>query len=329
MTTEFVDVQTAAQRLRSARNVLILCHKNPDGDTIGCAGALYLALKSLGKTAAVLCNNHIPRLYDYMGISWYDGSFAPGFVVAVDVAGSQLFGDRNGVPQYAAHVDLCIDHHASNGGYAFETLLDANAAAACEVMTAVIEAMGVPLDAAIAGCLYTGLATDTGGFRFSTTTAATHRIAAHLMEAGADAAWLNQRLFETRSRARMQIELAALQSLRYCLGGRCAVIALTWDQIEATGVAAAELEDLTSLPRSIEGVKVGLTLRQQKDGSFKVSVRTDEDIDACAIAQRLGGGGHPRAAGCEISGNLDNACRALLVEAERELNRFDAAHADN
>lgn len=328
MTTDYVDVQTAAQRLRSAENVLILCHKSPDGDTVGCAGALCLALQSLGKTAAVLCNNHIPRLYDYMALPWYDGSFVPGFVVAVDVAGTQLFGDRNGIDAYAEQVQLCIDHHASNSGYAFETLVDPAAAAACEIMTRVIEAMGVTLTPAIAGCLYTGLATDTGGFRFSTTTAETHRVAAHLMECGADAAWLNQRLFETRSRARMQIELAALQSLRYFLDGRCAVIALTWDQIEATGVAAAELEDLTSLPRSIEGVKVGLTLRQQKDGSFKISVRTDGDVDACAIARRLGGGGHARAAGCELSGNLDYTCQALLTEVEKELKKLDAKPAE-
>lgn len=322
--TDFVDIATAAQRLRSAQNILILCHKNPDGDTVGCAGALCLALQGLGKKAAVLCNNHIPKLYSYMELPWFDGSFAPAYVVAVDVAGTQLFGDGNEMPRYSQRVDLCIDHHASNSGYAFETLLDSSAAAACEVMAAVIEEMGVRLTPAIAGCLYTGIATDTGGFRFTTTTAATHRTAAHLMDCGADAASLNQRLFETRSRARMQIELAALQSLEYALGGRCAIISLTWDQIEASGVAGAELEDLTSLPRTIEGVKVGLTLRQQRDGSFKVSVRTDGDVDACAIARRLGGGGHARAAGCEVAGNLINTRQALLVEVEKELKKLDS-----
>lgn len=323
MTTDFVDSKTAAQRLRSARNVLLLCHKNPDGDTIGCAGALTLALKSLGKTVAVLCNDPIPSLYDYMDLPWFDGSFTPDYVVAVDVAGTQLFGDKNNMPRYAEHVRLCIDHHASNSGYADETLLDANAAAACEVMTKVIEAMDVRLTPAIAGCLYTGIVTDTGGFRFSSTTADTHKAAAHLMEAGADVTWLNQHLFENRSRARMKIELAALQSLQYHLNGLCAMVCLTWDQIEASGVAAAELEDLTSLPRSIEGVKVGLTLRQQKDGSFRVSVRTDGEVDACAIARRLGGGGHARAAGCELAGNPDYACQALLVEVEKELKKLN------
>ena len=319
--TESIDRQTAAARLRAADNILILCHKNPDGDTVGCAGALSLALYGLQKTVGVLCSDAIPPLYDYMNIPVYDGSFVPGFVAAVDVAGTQLFGTNNNIQQYTENIDLCIDHHASNSGYAFETLLDPSAAAACEIMADVIEAMGVKIGPAIAGYLYTGIATDTGAFRFASTTAATHRMAAHLMDLGADAAWLNQRLFENRSRARMQMERDALESLQYALGGRCAIIALTWDQISASGVGAAELEDLTSLPGAIEGVKVGLTLRQQLDGSWRVSIRTDGSADACAIARHLGGGGHPRAAGCEISGNFDYACQALLAEVEKELDK--------
>ena len=131
--TESVDRQTAVLRLRGADDILILCHKNPDGDTIGCAGALYLALKALGKNAAILCSDPIPKMYDYMELRWFDGSFNPAFVVAVDVASIQLFGENNNVPQYAAHTNLCIDHHASNSGYAYETLVDDHAAAAAEL----------------------------------------------------------------------------------------------------------------------------------------------------------------------------------------------------
>ena len=320
--TESVDRQTAVLRLRGAEDVLILCHKNPDGDTIGCAGALCLALKALGKNAAVLCSDPIPSLYDFMGLELFDSSFTPGFVVAVDVASIQLFGDRNNVQKYAEHVDLCIDHHASNSGYAYETLLDPGAAAACELMIDVIEEMGVPLTPAIADCLYTGISTDTGCFRFSSTTARTHKAAARVMEAGANIEMLNARLFESRSRGRIEIEKMALESLEYFFDGRCAIICLTWDQIVTSGVAGAELEDLTSLPRSIEGVEVGLTLRQQKDGSYRISIRTAGAVDACAIARHLGGGGHARAAGCEISGNLDNARYAVLGEVRKELEHW-------
>ena len=173
----------------------------------------------------------------------------------------------------------------------------------------------------IANCLYTGVATDTGCFRFTNTTARTHMAAARIMEAGADAETLNERLFESRYHARLTAERMALESLEYFFDDRCALICLTWDQIEASGVAGAELEDLTSLPRSIEGVDVGLTFRQQRDGSFKISIRTAGAVNACNIARRLGGGGHARAAGCEISGNPDNDKHAVLEEVRKELER--------
>ena len=245
--TESVDRQTAVLRLRGADDILILCHKNPDGDTIGCAGALYLALKALGKNAAILCSDTIPKMYDYMELRWFDGSFNPAFVVAVDVASIQLFGENNNVPQYAAHTNLCIDHHASNSGYAYETLLDPGAAAACEFLLDVIVDMGVTITPQIANCLYTGIATDTGCFKFASTTPRTHMAAARVMEAGADVEKLNARLFESRSHARITAERMAMESLEYYFNDLCAVICLTWDQIESSGVAGAELEDLTSL----------------------------------------------------------------------------------
>ena len=322
--TEQLNVQQMAEKLLAADNILILCHKNPDGDTVGCGSALYYALLALEKHAAVLCADPIPGRYAFTNPRLFKGEFEPQIVVAVDVASVQLFGEGNGVPQYTRHVDLCIDHHAGNSGYAEFTLLDGSAAAAAELLYEVICAMRVEITPHIADCLYTGVATDTGCFRFSNTTAETHRAAAALIEAGADVETLNERLFESRSHARVIAERMALESLEFYYDDRCALICLTWDQIQAAGVAGAELEHLTSLPRSIEGVEVGLTLRQQKDGSFKISVRTGHDTNACNIARRLGGGGHPRAAGCEISGNPDNAKHAILEEVKKELDRAEA-----
>ena len=115
--TEQLNVQQMAQRLLAADNILILCHKNPDGDTIGCGSALYYALKALEKTTAVLCSDTVPSRYAFTNPRLFKGEFEPRTVIAVDVAGLQLFGENNGVPQFARHVDLCIDHHAGNNGY--------------------------------------------------------------------------------------------------------------------------------------------------------------------------------------------------------------------
>ncbi len=319
--TEQLKMEEAIGRLVKAEDVLLLCHKNPDGDTIGSAGALFWALKSLGKQAAVLCADGIPDRYGYMELTPFEGQFTPRYVVAVDVASIQLFGDS--IRDYTRQIDLCIDHHSSNAGYALETLLDAGAAATAEILYRLIPSMGVHLTPKIADCLYTGLSTDTGCFRFSNTTANSHQVAAGLIGSGARLEELNTILFESKSRERIEAERIALDQLEYHFDGRCALIYLTREQIAESGVEPDELENMTSLPRMIEGVQVGLTLRQQPGGSYKISVRTQEGVDACAIAQRLGGGGHSRAAGCELEGNLCNTKAAILAEVERELAAAD------
>lgn len=321
--TEQLKLEEAARRLVKAEDVLLLCHKNPDGDTIGSAGALFWALKALGKQAAVLCADGIPGRYSYMEITPFEGQFTPRYVVAVDVASIQLFGDP--IREYTRQIDLCIDHHSSNAGYALETLLDSGAAATAEILYRLIPAMGVHLTPRIADCLYTGLSTDTGCFKFSNTTASSHQAAAGLIGSGARLEELNTILFESKSRERIEAERIALNQLEYHFDGRCALIYLTREQIAESGVQPDELENMTSLPRMIEGVQVGLTLRQQPGGSYKISVRTQEGVDACAIAQRLGGGGHSRAAGCELEGNLANTKAAILAEVERELAAVDKA----
>ena len=316
--TESVDRQTAVLRLRGADDILILCHKNPDGDTIGCAGALYLALKALGKNAAILCSDPIPKMYDYMELRWFDGSFNPAFVVAVDVASIQLFGENNNVPQYAAHTNLCIDHHASNSGYAYETLLDPGAAAACEFLLDVIVDMGVTITPQIANCLYTGISTDTGCFRYASATAESYRIAADLIEAGADNGRINRVMFETKTKTYARLERLALESMRFYLDERVAIITVTQEMYHLTGSNEQETEGLAPLTRQIEGVEVGITIREKPDGTCKASLRTFESVNAAEIAKAFGGGGHPQAAACNLDMDVKTA-RAKLVEKCGEL----------
>ena len=323
--TQSMHVEQAAARLLEAGQVLILCHKNPDGDTIGCGAALCHVLNGMGRQAAVLCADPIPPRLSFTRPRLFRGEFVPDLVVAVDVAGVALLGDAGLMPAYSRHVDLCIDHHAGNGGYADCTLLDASAAAAAELLWEVLQAMVAEITPLVADCLYTGLATDTGCFRFANTTARTHRVAAGLIEAGARVEELNTILFATRSRGQMEAERIARSHLTYELEGRCAVIWLDRDETAASGADPADLDELTALPIGIEGVQVGLTFRQLPGGSWRVSIRTAKGVDACAIARRLGGGGHLRAAGCELLGTLDNARQAVLAEARAVLDAGEEA----
>ncbi len=315
--SEIVDIPAIISRIQSVDNVLIICHKNPDGDTLGSAGALYWALRSLGKTAAVFCSDAIHPMYNYMELELFYEQFRPQFIVAVDIAGTQLFG--NEASQWAEKVDLCIDHHASNSGFADTMLLDDTAAATCEIMYDLLVDIGVEIDVRIANCLYTGVATDTGCFKFANTSSRTHRVAARLIDLGAELSMLNERLFENKTKQRMAIELLALSTLEYHFDDRCALICITQEQIVASGVNEADLEGITSLPRSIEGVTVGITMRQQPSGAYKISVRTRVGLDATVPAKALGGGGHKQAAGCEIFGGLEFAKKAILDEVQKAL----------
>ena len=318
--TEQLNVQQMAQRLLAADNILILCHKNPDGDTIGCGSALYYALKALEKTTAVLCSDTVPSRYAFTNPRLFKGEFEPRTVIAVDVAGLQLFGENNGVPQFARHVDLCIDHHAGNNGYADFTLLDAGAAAAAELLYQVIVEMGVPITPHIADCLYTGIATDTGCFKFSNTTAHTHAVAAACLTAGIDGGEINRVLFETKSRPRFEMERIVFDTMEFYEDGAIAVAVLWRRDIDHVGADMDDLDSIASLTRQIEGVQIGITLTEKPDGTVRVSVRTTKEMDASAICQKVGGGGHVRAAGASFTCGMNEAKAEMLRVAEEQFH---------
>lgn len=306
-----VSIEQACQKLRQAEDIFILAHKSPDGDTLGSSFALMHALRALGKQAQVLCSDPIPPRFGYLRGRAEDQSFAPGYLVACDVADTKLLGP--GLEQYAGRVDLCIDHHISNREYAAYLLLDSGAAAACQLMLPVIQGLGVEVDSLMASCLYTGLATDTGCFRYSNTGPDTHRTAARLMDLGADSARINKWMFETKTQGQMRIESAAMSTLEYHFEGRCALIHLTRERIAQSGCREDEMEGISALPRQIEGVEAAVTLRQNKDCTgYKISLRTGEGVDAALACAKLGGGGHARAAGGYLPGDLDQVRRRVL-----------------
>ncbi len=319
--SERIDAKYSAEMLTKKENILIICHKNPDGDTLGSGFALMHGLNSLGKTAEVLCNDVIHERYGYMQPRMFSGGFTPDLIVSVDVAGQQLLGEL--AAPYAKRIDLAIDHHPSNSGFANYLWLIDDAAATCEMIYELLVELEVEITPLIASCLYTGISTDTGCFKFENTSPNTHMVAAKLMEFGADYKMLNNLLFESKSRRRIEIEKQALASLRYHFYEKVASIYITREQIERLEVDETDLEGITAVPRMIEGVDVGITLRQLKEGAFKVSVRTTSKADASTICGRLGGGGHKRASGCELIGSLENVMDAVLKEVARELGYSD------
>ena len=240
------------------------------------------------------------------------------FVVAVDVAGANLLGDN--LANYAHKVDLCIDHHGSNGEYAKYLCLKADYPAAAQLMYEVIIAMNGEITPHVADCLYTGMLTDTGCFKYSSTTPLTHIIGAKLMELGAQHTMLVEKFFMSKTRKSVQMEKYMLNNLEYYFDDRCALLVFTREAILDIQPDPTDFDGLSSMPRDFEGVDVSILIRPlREEGNYKLSIRTGENVDACALAASLGGGGHIRAAGCEVVGSIETVKKAILKEVENAL----------
>jgi phosphoesterase RecJ-like protein len=301
----------AAELLLNNDNILILTHDHPDGDTLGSGYALCRGLRKLGKKSTVICSDMIPDSYAFMWQGLQEQTFEPQYIVSVDIADAVLLG-KDFETAYKDKINLSIDHHGSNNLKADYVLLDSDAAASALIIYEVLCELGVTLDVPMADCIFTGLSTDTGCFRYSNTTARAHRLAAVLIDAGANTHEINQTFFETKTRVYAALERLALDSMQMYFDGRCAIIAITQEMFRISGATDSECDRISALPRQIEGVKVGVTLREIKDGSFKASIRTNGPVNAAALAAKLGGGGHARAAGCRLDGPLDKAREELL-----------------
>lgn len=299
-----ISLNEAAALLRGADDILILSHQFPDGDTLGCAAALCRGLQQLGKRAATACVDEPSAKYAFLFEGLACLSFEPKFVVTVDVATEELLGEPVR-EQYAGRVDLSIDHHGSHTPFAKAVFVDSTAAATAEVLYDLFKLLEVKLDLPMAEALFTALSTDTGCFKYPNTTPRTHRMAADLLELGVNAGEINHRMFDTKTRARMEMERMVLETLQFYLDGRCAMIYISREMIESTGAQEDDLDGLSSLPRQPEGVLAGVTIRQKKNGDFKLSLRTEPPIDAAKICGTFGGGGHANAAGATLSGTLE------------------------
>ena len=314
-----VSVIEAAELLIKANNILIITHRRPDGDTTGSAGALCRALCQIGKNAYILQNPDITKRYKPL-IELYKAAedFIPDFIVTTDIADINLFTPN--AQKYIDKIDLVLDHHKSNSNFGKYNLIRENAGACGEVILDVIEHMGASLTTDIAECIYIALSTDTGCFKFSNTTPDTLKGAAKCLEAGVDGGEINRILFEIKTWPRFQMERIIFDTMKFENDKKVAIAKLYRKDIDNTGADMDDLDSIASLTRQLEGVEVGITLTENKDGSIKASVRTTKEVDASAICAKCGGGGHSRAAGASFEPdiNMEKAYQ-MIVNATMEV----------
>ena len=300
----------AAGFLLSHDNFCILTHRRPDGDTLGSAAALCLGLRQLGKTAYVLENPEVTDRYAFLmeGLT-RETAAETDTVVAVDVAAANML--PKAFEAFADKVQLRLDHHGSATSFSEVELVDSESASCAELVCDVLTILGIQLDKDIATAVYVGAATDTGCFRFANTTSHTFMIAAICAQAGVEIYKLNQLLFETNSLAKLRLHGWMIQHMDIFDDGKLAVVAIPRAVEELLGVTDDDVENLSSYPRTVEGVCMAATLRQSKTGDTKISLRAVPGYDAAAVCARFGGGGHKGAAGATTSLPLEEAAEAV------------------
>ncbi len=306
-----ITCQEAALWLRGQNDFLILTHVRPDGDTIGCAAALCDTLRKIGKTAYVLPNPGVTSTYvDYMTPYLAPCGFAPATVVTVDIATLTLLPD-NAAP-YSGNIALSIDHHPSNEGFSTRNCLDSACAACGEILYVICQQLA-PLDARIAELLYVAVSTDTGCFVYSNTTPNTHRVAASLMEFGDFYKSVNKRCFRTKSWKRLRLESMLVDGMELLDNGTVAIAVISLAMMAQVNATEDDAEDLAAFAGQIEGIRVSVTIRELTPTCCKISLRTDDSLNATRTCALLGGGGHKAAAGATIEATLPETKVAILT----------------
>lgn len=306
-----LTVSETAALLRTFDNVLILTHVRPDGDTVGCAAALCAGLRALGKAAYLLPNSELTNTTTpYFAPYAAPEDFMPEKVVSTDIATVGLFPE-NAKP-YIGRIDLAIDHHPSFESFGKANIVRPEAAACGELMYDILASLG-PITSEIALPLYVAVSTDTGCFAYNNTSAQTHAVAAALMRTGIDFKTVNKVFFRTKTRKRMQLEGAMLDTMEFFDRDRVAVLSVPISLMERVQATESDAEDLSALGGQIEGVDCAVTMRELRPDVWKMSVRTGTRINATNVCKILGGGGHAAAAGCTVEASWPEAKRQILA----------------
>jgi phosphoesterase RecJ-like protein len=309
------SLEEAVRFMREHDRFLIISHVNPDGDATSSALAAALMLEQLGKSYVIVNEGETPAKFGFLprferirnlSADPVDETFSA--VIAVDCADSWRMGEVRHLFAEDA-VLLNIDHHPTNDRFGTCNVIRTDAAATAEIMFELAEAGQWALHEELALCLYTGLLTDTGGFRYSNTTPRVMEIAANLLRYGVKPGDVAERCLEEITMAHVKVLRVALQSLKLTHGNLVASLTVSQDDLRATGAGAEDAGGLVNYCRNIEGVEVGVSLVETEPDVIKVSLRARSRVDVSGIAKSLGGGGHARAAGCTV--------RSTLAEAER------------
>ena len=318
------NCDTVAGLIRDAKTIAVCSHVNPDGDTLGCATAMRLALTRLGKDVNIFCDGKVPDQLSFLpGIREMrvpgenEGPF--DLMLSVDVSDPKRLGCCAGLIEKSAHTAQ-IDHHPTNPLFMEANWVDGEAPAACLLIREMLKKLDVKLDHDLAVCLYTGVSTDTGNFAFAATNADCFNLMSELMAQQLPIAKLNRILFRERAMPQVLLLGKALNGLQYFENGKIAVMKLSREDFRVCGALAEHADTLVNFGLDTVGTRMALLAREDSEGTIKFSLRAKESDSVNDIAQSFGGGGHPQAAGITMHGSLEETVRQVLDAMICKLN---------
>lgn len=313
----------AAAAIGESRSIVLACHVNPDGDALGSMLGLALALIPLGKDLVCLSQDGVPDILRFlpgadMVVQTTD---VPAFDLALVVDSGELARVGETVKPLVARARrvVDIDHHVTAGAFGDIRVLDAHAASTAEIVYALLQTLGVSMTPDIATCLFTGVITDTGSFRFQNVTPNTLRVAAKLLEAGAPPAHISENVFENRTFAATRLLGSALSALAQTPDGQIIWTHITAQDFRTLGATDQDTEGVVNYVRGVRGAEVGILFREMETGKIRVSLRSRESVNVAEIAARFGGGGHRMASGCTLDGPLADAEQAVVTAVQEAL----------
>jgi len=307
--------------ITNADSIVVITHIAPDGDALGSAFALGLAFKSIGKNVSVYLEEPVPRMLDFLPgqhLITFNSDEVCDLAVCVDTSDMKRLGKGSQIYTKALK-RIVIDHHTTNEMEADGLWIDRKAAAAGEMVYSLMKEMNIKLNFDIAVNLYTAIATDTGGFRYSNTRPETHLIAADLLACDIPFADIAKNVFDIVSYSKMELIKKAMQNLSLHCDGKVAVSWLLNGDITSVNAQPDDFEGLVNIGRNLEGVEVSLFLREEKPNHYKGSLRANDYVDVAEISSIFSGGGHKRAAGFSIEGNLQDCIKRVVAEIEKVL----------
>lgn len=250
--------------------------------------------------------------------SFENEDFEPKTFVSVDVADEKLLGKLQGEYQ----LDIAIDHHKSNNVNAVLKYVDDSSASNTMIIYELIKLLNIEISKEIADGLYTGLATDTGCFKFSNTSVRAHNIAADLIALGCDFNEINKKMFDTKTLASIRIESEVFSKMEFFYDNKILLAKISVEMLKKFSADSEDLVAIPSLIRSIEGVLIGITMKEKEDGMWKVSVRAIAPANANLICQKLGGGGHAGAGGCALTKDYEESKAMMLKACDEYMKEF-------